>query len=389
MIFARRRADGTVIIERMDSMRTRFRITPLVAVLAALTACEKPKDAKQADSSSGDRRVVLYTSCDDYLLRDMIAAFEKETGIDVLEVGDTEATKTVGLYTRLVSEKDQPRADVWWSNEPFYTVRLAQQGVLEPYTSAAGERAFPAGWPGEFRGTGDTWYGFAQRARVIAYDTRKHTPESVPGTLRDLAEPQWKGKVGMARPLFGTTVGHIATLISLWGEEPTRQWLQAMEDQGLRLYDGNSAVVRAIANGEIEIGLTDSDDVWAAQAQDLPIGLVYESNEIEGSLAPTPESVHPMMSFGALIIPNTAAVVRGAPHPAEARALVDFLISEASERLIMTSDSRNVPVRASAARELFVLFPESQIQPGAHVNLEEVAGNIETARRLVEDVFGG
>ncbi|HBU41851.1 MAG TPA: hypothetical protein DEB57_03090, partial [Microbacterium sp.] len=287
----------------------------------------------------------------------------------------------------LVDEKDAPRADVWWSNEPFYTVRLAEQGVLEPYESASGERSFPAGWPGALRASDDTWYGFALRARVIAYDTRKLAAEDVPTTLRDLAEPEWNGRVGMARPLFGTTVGHVAALVHYWGEEPTRQWLQAMEDQGLRLYDGNSSVVRAIAAGEIEVGLTDSDDVWAAQAEGMPIGLVYESSEIEGALSP--DSVMPMMSFGALVIPNTVGVVRGAPHPEEAKALVDFLISETSERLIMTSDSRNVPIRESASRELFVLHPEAEIRPAANVNLEEVAGSIETARKLVRDVFGG
>ncbi len=101
--------------------------------------------AGKRDANAG-RRVAACRALherDDYLLREMIAAFEKETGIDVLEVGDTEATKTVGLYTRLVDEKDAPRADVWWSNEPFYTVRLAEQGVLEPYESVSGERSFP------------------------------------------------------------------------------------------------------------------------------------------------------------------------------------------------------------------------------------------------------
>jgi len=368
-------------------MRTGSWIAPLAIVLALLIGCERTEVQQSQATDEEGRRVVLYTSCDDYLLREMIAAFEKETGIDVLEVGDTEATKTVGLYTRLVDEKDAPRADVWWSNEPFYTVRLAEQGILEPYTSESGERSFPAGWPDFYRGSDGAWYGFANRARVIAYDTRKFSPEEVPTTLRDLAEPAWKGKVGMARPLFGTTVGHIAALVYLWGEEPTRQWLQAMEDQGLRLYDGNSSVVRAIAAGEIEIGLTDSDDVWAAQAEGMPIGLVYESSEIEGALSP--DSVQPMMGFGAIVIPNTVGLVSGAPHPEEARALVDFLISEAGERLIMTSDSRNVPIRASASRELFVLHPETEIQPAANVNLEGVADNIETARRLARDVFGG
>lgn len=370
-------------------MRTRLRVIATVAALLTLTGCEKAEESTGQAPTTGERRVVLYTSCDDYLLRDMIAAFEAETGIDVLEVGDTEATKTVGLYTRLIEEKAAPRADVWWSNEPFYTVRLAKEGVLEPYTSPSGEASFVGGWPRAFRAGDGTWYAFALRSRVIAYDTRKLSAADVPRTLRDLAEPRWQGKVGMARPLFGTTVGHIAALVSLWGEEPTRQWLMAMEAQGLRLYDGNSTVVRAIASGEIEIGLTDSNDVWAAQAEGLPIGLVYEASEVDSESVLTSDAVDPMASFGALVIPNTAGLVLGGPNPVEARLLLDYLISEASERLIMSSDSRNVPIRESAARELFVLHPEAAIDPSAHVNLEEVADSIESARRLAEDVFGG
>lgn len=371
-------------------MPVRLRLTTLLALLLGLAACEKKDTASTSGASErGARRVVLYTSCDDDLLRALITAFEEETGIDVLEVGDTEATKTVGLYARLVEEQAAPRADVWWSNEPFYTARLAAQGLLEPYTSASGEASFPRGWPGEHRASDGSWYAFALRARVIAYDTRKLQPAGVPRTLRDLAEPTWKGKVGLARPSFGTTAGHIAALVHLWGEEPTRQWLMAMEDQGLRLYDGNSSVVRAIAAGEIEIGLTDTDDVFAAMEEHLPVALVYEADETGGSGLRTPESVEPMMGFGALVIPNTAGLVRGGPNPAEARALLDFLISERAERILMTSRSRNVPVREGAARELFERHPMARIDPAGRVNLEAVASEIESARRLVEGVFGG
>ena len=82
-------------------MRTRRWLAPLTIAMTLLSACEKAPVSETQTPEGESRRVVLYTSCDDYLLREMIAAFEKETGIDVLEVGDTEATKTVGLYTRL------------------------------------------------------------------------------------------------------------------------------------------------------------------------------------------------------------------------------------------------------------------------------------------------
>ncbi|RNC82669.1 MAG: extracellular solute-binding protein [Phycisphaera sp.] len=374
-------------------MRTELRricTLSLGIAIASLAGCSNETEpAESADGSTAEGpRVVLYTSADDYLLKEVVAEFEKRTGIEVLEVGDTEATKTVGLYARLGDEKDAPRADVWWSSEPFYTIRLANEGVLEPYTSESGEQSIPGGWPEAYRGADGMWYGIANRARVIAYDTRKLTAEQVPAALRDLAEPQWEGKVGMARPTFGTTVGHVATLVHLWGEEPTRQWLQAMEANGLRLYDGNSSVVRAIANGEIELGLTDTDDVWAAQAAGMPVDLVYEVSELDSGASPSPDSVFPMMSFGALTIPNTVARVAGGPNPEEAQQLIDFLISEAGERLIMASDSRNVPIRELAAEELYVQFPRARIEPAARVDLEAVADEIETARSLVEDVFG-
>lgn len=363
----------------------------MIAAAITLLSCERSEPASPDQASqSTPRRVVLYTSCDQDILRPIIAAFEKDTGIDVLEVADTEATKTVGLYARLVDEQAAPRADVWWSNEPFYTARLAHQGLLEPFTPTQSQASLPTGWPQHLRAKDDSWHAFALRARVIAYDTRKLTPEQAPRTLRDLAEPRWHAMVGMARPTFGTTAGHIAALVHLWGEEPTRQWLEAMEAQNLRLYDGNSSVVRAIAAGEIQLGLTDSDDAFAAQQEGLPIAFVYEADETN-SKAPilTPEAVEPMMSFGALVIPNTAALVRGAPNPREARALLEFLLSERAERLLMTSRSRNVPIREGPARELFLLHPEANISPPARVDLDAVANEIETARTLTQGVFGG
>lgn len=373
-------------------MSGRFLGRSVLVACVVLGGCSKEQaSAPATEGGSSDetgRRVVLYTSADPDVRRAVVDAFEKRTGIEVLDVGDTEATKTVGLARRLLDERESPRADVWWSNEPFYTIRLAKQGVFEPYRSETSEAGFPGGWPASARGSDGTWYGFAARARVIAYDTRKLDRAEVPRTLRDLAEPRWTGKVGMARPIFGTTVGHMATLVSLWGEEPTRQWLESMEANGLRLYDGNSSVVRAIADGEIELGLTDTDDVWVAQREGWPVGLVYETREIEGSVPATSESVWPLASFGAIVIPNTAAKVAGGPNSAEAEALLDFLTSEACERLLMTSDARNVPLRPEAAGELFERYPETRIDPPADIDLEEAAESIDTARRLVEDVFG-
>ncbi|MEM8756537.1 MAG: extracellular solute-binding protein [Planctomycetota bacterium] len=340
------------------------------------------------DSSGPQRQVVVYTSADDYVARTVVDAFEVRTGIEVLLVGDTEATKTVGLYRRLLDEQGAPRADVWWSSEPFYSVRLAEAGVLEPFTAEQAEADFGGAWPFTARASDETWYGFGRRARVIAYDTRKLEPDAVPTTLFELAEPAWERKVGIARPEFGTTVGHLAALVHLWGPEPTRSWLMAMEANGLRMYDSNSAVVRAIVDGEIEIGLTDTDDVWVGQAAGWPVGLVYESSQVESGFGATPETVAPLMPFGPLTIPNTVGRVRGGPNPGEAAEFLEFILSAEGERLLMGSDSRNVPVRLDLAAELFAEHPAAEIPEPAEPDLEAVARSIDDAVSIAKDVLG-
>jgi ABC-type Fe3+ transport system substrate-binding protein len=55
-------------------------------------------------------------------------------------------------------------------------------------------------------------------------------------------------------------------------------------------------------------------------------------------------------------------LVAGAPHPGTARKLIDFLTSEATERMLARSDSHNFPVRENLRKELkMTLPPESKL----------------------------
>lgn len=321
---------------------------------------------------AGDARaVVLYTSADDEFARAVIDLFESQTGLRVEMVGDTEATKTTGLVTRLQAERHAPRADVWWSSEPMGTLLLAESGVLEP---GALRGAVPEHWPAELVGDGWTWVGFAERGRVIAYASgRVPTP---PRTLAELTEPEWKGRVGMARPQFGTTRGHMALLHARWGAEPFEAWLAAMHANGLRLYDGNARAVRALYEGEVDAVLTDTDDVWAAIANAWPIGMTYE--------AVADHERWP--SLGATTIPNTVGVVRGGPNPDGARRLAAFLCSEPVERLLARSASKNIPVHPAARAEFSELVLD---QPAGRPDYAAAHGSVVGAMDACERVLRG
>ncbi len=335
----------------------------LLVIVAALGACGR-QGAKP--------HVTLYSSVDDALLREVVAAFEAESGVRVLVVGDTEATKTTGLVQRVIAERARPRADVWWSSEPFGTMKLAEEGLLEPYTSKA-EADFGGSWPAGLRGTNGMFYSFAFRARVIVHNTTRVTDP--PRRLGELTDPKWKGRIGMARPAFGTTRGQMGRLLAAWGEDGFRAWLEGLKANGVRLYDGNSAVVRGVAYGEIDVGLTDTDDVYAGEREGWPVGLVFEEVSEGGDGLPSP---------GPMAIPNTVAMVRGATRRTEAAALIDFILSEKTERLLAASDSHNAPIRPGLRAE----FERYAIPESRAVDLEAVYRAIPRAMAICAEALG-
>lgn len=232
--------------------------------------------------------VIIYTSQDQQFAEPILNEFTKQTGIKVRAVYDSEAVKTVGLANRLLAESKHPRCDVWWSNEALRTWQLGRRGVLD--TSSIRE------------------FGF--RSRRIVINTNKLAPGSAPRSLAELTNAVWRGKVALAYPMFGTTSAQFIALRQHWGAEKWEGWCRALAANKPFLVDGNSVVVKFVARGEATVGLTDFDDIAAAQREGLPVLAMPLDAE-------------------SLLIPNTAAIVRNAPHPAEAKRLLDYLAGDA------------------------------------------------------------
>ncbi len=320
--------------------------------------------------------VTLYSSVDDFLLREVVDDFEAQSGIRVELVGDTEATKTTGLMQRLLAERDAPRADVWWSSEPFATERLAREGILAPMPGSI-TSSLPETWPEDL--IAEHWIGFALRSRVFV--VRTGALDDPPTTLAELTDERYRGQVAIARPEFGTTRGHVAALVEAWGAEGFEAWLRAMVDNDLRVYSSNSAVVRAVAQGEVLIALTDTDDIWAGQRNGWPIEAVYEAMPPE---AGSPEAQAPFPSTGPLLLPNTVGLVQGSPNPEHARTLIEFLLSPRTAERIAQSDSHNLPIRP----ELRSKYQQWGPPEGVPVRVGPVADAVPEALAIVERVLG-
>jgi len=288
--------------------------------------------------------VVVYTSLDAPYAQPVLDAFTRETGIPVAPVYDTEASKSRGLAMRLVAERGRPRADLFWSSEVMQMLTLRKADVLEPYRSPSAD-----GIPDRYRDPDGYWTGFAARYRVLVYHKEKVEPP--PRSLLELTQPRWRGEVTMANPLFGTTTTEVAALFQHLGPERAKAYYQARRENGTRVVDGNSVAAEEVARGDALVGQTDTDDAFIRADRGRPLGIVF------------PDQV----GMGALLIPNTAALVKGGPHPAEARRFLDFLLRPETELLLAGLPSRQLPLHAGLQDRL-----PAQVQPLAKVKAMKV-----------------
>jgi iron(III) transport system substrate-binding protein len=270
------------------------------------------------------KKVVVYTSVDQVHAREVFRRFVDETGIAVEKVFDIEAHKTTGLYHRIRDERSAPVADVFWNSEASRTEQLKREGILQAYPCP-----FGADIPGAFRDPEGFWYGFGARARVIVYHTGKLV-EGPPRSIFDLLRPEWRGRVGIADPRYGTTASHVAALFAI-GPDRAVTFLEGLEANEVRVVGGNSVVRDLVARGDLWAGLTDTDDVWVGKDNGHPIEMAYPDQEAGG--------------LGTLVIPNTVALIKGAPHPEEGKAFIDFLVTRKNESMLARGPARQIPVR--------------------------------------------
>ncbi len=297
------------------------------SIIAALALAVLPSCADEPD-------VVVYCALDQVFSEELLKKFEQQTGLDVRAEFDVEAAKTVGLVTRIREERNRPRCDVFWNNEIAHTVALADAGLLQAYDSPSA-----ADIPAQYKDAEHRWHGFAARARVFIVNTKLADPTAIHG-LEDLLAPQWKGKVCMARPLTGTTLTHVIALYTALGAPWTDDFLSKAEAAGVNFVQSNGQVMRLVREGQMAWGLTDSDDFNVAQLGGYPVAQVYLDQQ---------DAAHPD-ARGTLLIPNSVALLSGAPHAENAKKLIDFILSKESEAALAACESAQIPLRADVAK---------------------------------------
>jgi iron(III) transport system substrate-binding protein len=291
-------------------------IAAILACGLALIGCTKSNDPNE---------VVVYAALDSEFSQPILDDFARDTGVQVRPKFDAESTKTVGLTNEIIQEANRPRCDVFWNNEILNTLRLEEKGLLDVYRPAIAEQ-----YPAMYRSPDGTWHGFAGRARVLIVNTKLVPENERPTSIYDMLDPKWKGKVGIAKPLFGTTATHAACLFAHLGDDKAKEFFGKLKANGVQILSGNKQVALAAAAGQIAFGLTDTDDAIIEIEKGLPVAIVYPDRGED--------------QMGTLFIPNTVAIIKGNPHAESARRLVDYVLSPAVEEKLAACPSAQIPL---------------------------------------------
>ncbi len=236
--------------------------------------------------------MVVYTALDEEFSKPILEDYTRETGVRVDPKFDIESTKSVGLANTIITEAGRPICDLFWNNEILNTLRIKEKGLLQPFTPENG-----AAYPPTFRAKDGTWYGFAGRARVLIVNTEVVPEADRPKGILDLVDPNWKGKIGIAKPLFGTTATHAACLFAYWGPEKAEKYFRDLKANDVQVQTGNRQVAIAVGRGDLAFGLTDTDDALLEIDAGNPVAIIYPDREPDG--------------LGTLFIPNTLAIIQG------------------------------------------------------------------------------
>jgi iron(III) transport system substrate-binding protein len=195
--------------------------------------------------AEADSYVILYSGREESLVQPLIDLFSDETGIEV----DIRYAGSSQLAAQLLEEGEQSPAAVFLSQDAGALGALSAQGLFATLPDDITARVDPS-----FSSLDDTWVGVTGRARVIVYDSETVAVEDLPDTADAIVGPQWSGKVGVA-PGNASFQSFVTAYRVLRGEGAADQWVAGLTINDPQVFDKNSAILEAVNEGTIELGL--------------------------------------------------------------------------------------------------------------------------------------
>ena len=287
----------------------------LVGLALACGGTAPPLPPEETVKVPSEGTVVVYVEAPRRLAGPVLKTFGGQTGISV--EAHYREQDPASFYQSLKSEAQARRVDLVWTASPLLAIDLVRSDLALPFRPAG---ARPV--PGQYRDRGSRWIGFAADPRVIIFNQDQVSRDSAPQSFDDLVEGPWAGKAVVARIADGPPAYQAASLFARRGDETARTFFDRIITAGNRVVPSDVEVRQMVASGEAAWGIIDLDMAICAKRQAEPVHIFFPDR----------------MAIGTVVVPQAAVLVRGAPHPDQARGLFGYLFATETAWLVGQND---------------------------------------------------
>ncbi|MFJ8468402.1 thiamine ABC transporter substrate-binding protein [Streptomyces swartbergensis] len=281
-----------------------------------LAAC----GSSDGGQGSGDSKTVTLVSHNSWAAsKDVIAAFEKQSGykVNVLEDGDAGQAVNKAILT-----KDNPQGDVFFGVDNTLLSRALDNGLFQPYEAKGSDRIAP-----EYRADQD-------KHRVTPVDTgdicvnydKKYFADhklDPPRGFDDLVKPQYKNllvteNASTSSPGLGFLLGTAAK----YGDDGWQDYWKKLKANGVKVVDGWEQAYNEEFSGSAGGKKAKGDrPLVVSYASSPPVEVVYT----DPKPATAPTGVAQGTCFRQV---EYAGLLSNAKNTEGGKAFIDFLISE-------------------------------------------------------------
>lgn len=330
------------------------------AVIASIIAA-----VATAAFAQGSGEVNIYTTREAGLLKPLLDAFTKETGVkaNAIFVKD-------GLTERVKSEGANSPADVLITVDAGRLLELVEAGVAQNIKNDTLEKAIPA----HLRGDDGEWFTLSLRSRVV-YASKERVKDTAI-TYEDLADPKWKGKICIRSAQHPYNTALIAAHIEHHGADATEKWLEGVKaNLAQKPAGGDRDGAKDILAGTCDLAVANS----------YYVGLMRNSkDEQQRQWGDAINVLLPTFEGGGTHVNISGAVVaKNAPNRDNAVKLLEFMVSPEAQAIYAKVNYEYPVVEGAEVDETVASF--GALKPD-DTPIEEIVAHRKEASELVDKV---
>lgn len=281
--------------------------TPTAAPTSPPAATAAPTTAPAATAvPKASGKISIYSALNQSTNDAFFAAFKAAVpGIDV-ELLPLAAAGA--LQTRIISEKNSPKGDIFVGGDRAFHAGLAKQGLLEKYVSPNA-----AAIPAAYKDPNGFWTGWYVGIFAFVHNTTRlsEVGNKKPATWDDLLDPVWKGKIVMPSPI--TTGGgyiFLATQVFRFGMDETKAmaFMKSFHANVAQYIDSSPNAIQFVSQGQFVGAPNWAHDILTTKAKGDPVDLDI--------IADTGNEV------------GSVSIIKGGPNTEASKAFVDWMLTK-------------------------------------------------------------